>query len=52
VVDSVRAILSTAAEQAGVTSGDVGDEQLSGRLIREHAASTGRTSTEVVADTE
>ncbi|HEX2184195.1 MAG TPA: transposase [Chloroflexota bacterium] len=35
-----------------VTSGEVGDEQLLGRLLREHAGVTGRTVTEVVADTK
>jgi hypothetical protein len=35
-----------------VTSGEIGDEQLLTRLIREHAGSTGRTVTEVVADTK
>jgi hypothetical protein len=34
-----------------VTSGDVGDEHLLHRLIDEHAGSTGRTVTDVVADT-
>jgi hypothetical protein len=35
-----------------VTSGEVGAAQLLVRLIREHAGSTGRTVTEVVADTK
>jgi len=48
-VDGGAARLITAVE---VTSGEVGDEQLLGRLIREHAGSTGRTVAEVVADTK
>lgn len=48
-VDSGAARLITAVE---VTSGEVGDEQLLLRLIREHAGSTGRAVTEVVADTK
>jgi transposase len=48
-VDGGAARLITAVE---VTSGEVGDEQLLNRLMREHAGSTGRTVTEVVADTK
>ena len=48
-VDGGVARLITAVD---VTSGEVGDEQLLGRLIREHTGSTGRTVTEVVADTK
>jgi hypothetical protein len=48
-VDGGAARVLTAVE---VTSGEVGDEQLLGRLIREHVGSTGRTVTEVVADTK
>lgn len=48
-VDGGAARLITAVE---VTSGEVGDEQLLSRLIREHAGNTGRTVTEVVADTK
>lgn len=48
-VDGGAARLITAVE---VTSGEIGDEQLLTRLIREHVGSTGRTVTEVVADTK
>jgi transposase len=48
-VDGGAARVVTAVE---VTSGEVGDEQLLGRLLREHVGSTGRTVTEVVADTK
>jgi Transposase DDE domain len=48
-VDGGAARLITAVE---VTPGDVGDEQLLGRLVREHVGSTGRVVTEVVADTK
>jgi transposase len=48
-VDGGAARLITAVD---VTAGEVGDEQLLHRLIREHAGSTGRTVTEVVADTK
>jgi transposase len=48
-VDGGAARVITAVE---VTSGEVGDEQLLGRLLREHVGSTGRTVTEVVADTK
>jgi transposase len=48
-VDGGAARLITAVE---VTSGEVGDEQLLDRLLREHTGSTGRTVTEVVADTK
>lgn len=48
-VDGGAARLLTAVE---VTSGEVGDEQLPVRLIREHVGSTGRTVAEVVADTK
>jgi hypothetical protein len=47
-VDGGAARLITAVE---VTAGEVGDEQLLVRLIREHVGSTGRSVTEVVADT-
>ncbi len=48
-VDGGAARVITAVE---VTSGEVGDEQLLERLIREHTGATGRTVTEVVADTK
>ena len=48
-VDGGAARLVTAVD---VTSGEVGDEQLLNRLIREHIGSTRRTVTEVVADTK
>ena len=48
-VDGGAGRLITAVE---VTSGEVGDEQLLGRLLREHVGATGRTVTEVVADTK
>jgi hypothetical protein len=48
-VDGGPARVLTAVE---VTSGEVGDEQLLSRLIQEHVGSTGRTVTEVVADTK
>ncbi len=48
-VDGGTARIITAVE---VTSGEVGDEQLLGRLIREHTGATGRTVTEVIADTK
>lgn len=48
-VDGGAARPITAVE---VTSGDIGDEQLLVRLIREHVGSTGRTVAEVVADTK
>lgn len=35
-----------------VTSGEVGDEQLLGRRLRDHVGTTGRTVTEVVAETQ
>ena len=47
--DGGAARIITAVE---VTSGEVGDEQLLGRLIREHTGATGRTVTEVIADTK
>ena len=48
-VDGGSARIITAVE---VTSGEVGDEQLLGRLIQEHTGTTGRTVTEVIADTK
>ena len=48
-VDGGAARLITAVE---VTSGEIGDEQLLERLVREHAGATGRAVAEVVADTQ
>jgi transposase len=48
-VDGGAARLITAVE---VTSGEIGDEQLLARLVREHAGATGRAVAEVVADTK
>ena len=48
-VDGGRPRLITAVE---VTSGEVADEHLLDRLLEEHAGATGRTVTEVVADTK
>ena len=48
-VDGGAARLITAVD---VTAGEVGDEQRLVRLMREHVGSTGRTVTEVVADTK
>ncbi len=46
-VDGGAARIITAVD---VTPGEVADEDLLGRLIKEHAGATGRTVTEVVAD--
>jgi transposase len=48
-VDGGRARLITAVD---VTSGEVADEHLLDRLLKEHAGATGRTVAEVVADTK
>jgi hypothetical protein len=48
-VDGGRARLITAVD---VTPGEVADEHLLDRLVKEHAGATGRTVTEVVADTK
>jgi transposase len=48
-VDGGRARLITAVD---VTPGEVADEHLLDRLLKEHAGATGRTVTEVVADTK
>jgi transposase len=48
-VDGGRARLITAVE---VTPGEVADEHLLDRLLKEHAGATGRTVAEVVADTK
>ena len=48
-VDGGRARLITAVD---ITAGEVADEHLLDRLLKEHAGTTGRTVTEVVADTK
>jgi transposase len=48
-VDGGRARLITAVD---VTPGEVADEHLLDRLLKEHEGATGRTVTEVVADTK
>ena len=48
-VDGGRARLITAVD---VTPGEVADEHLLDRLLKEHAGATGRTVTEVAADTK
>jgi transposase len=48
-VDGGAARIITAVD---VTPGEVADEHLLGRLIKEHEGATGRTVTEVVADTK
>jgi transposase len=48
-VDGGRARLITAVD---VTAGEVADEHLLDRLLKEHAGATGRTVREVVADTK
>lgn len=50
-VDGGAARLITAGDVTSGEVGEVGDEQLVHRLIREHIGRTGRTVTEVVADT-